>query len=211
VSFASPAEPFAVRPPETRWRTIDIVVVAVVAVAFGVVFWAWGLVWIALDPVFAAVKPLQYLISGVWLLPAVVCPLIVRKPGAAVFGEVVAALVPVALGTPWGLDVVLSGFVQGAGAELVFAFTLYRAWGLPVALFAGAGAAVGEAIHDLVLYREYFESLATVAGAGIGLFLAGIVISMLVSGVLIAGLGGWLLVRALRQTGVLEAFPSSET
>ena len=25
-----------------RWRTIDIVVAAVIAVAFGVVFWFWG-------------------------------------------------------------------------------------------------------------------------------------------------------------------------
>ena len=25
-----------------RWRTVDIVVVALLAVAFGVVFWAWG-------------------------------------------------------------------------------------------------------------------------------------------------------------------------
>ena len=31
--------------PDTRWRTRDIVVAAVIGVAFGVVFWVWGLVW----------------------------------------------------------------------------------------------------------------------------------------------------------------------
>jgi ABC-type thiamin/hydroxymethylpyrimidine transport system permease subunit len=31
---------------------------------------------------------------------------------------------------------------------------------------------------------------------------------MLLSGLLVAGVGGWLLVRTLRQTGVLETFPS---
>ena len=31
--------------PDTRWRTRDIVVAAVIGVAFGVVFWAWDLVW----------------------------------------------------------------------------------------------------------------------------------------------------------------------
>ena len=30
------------------WRTIDIVVTAVLGVAFGVVFWAWGLVFSAI-------------------------------------------------------------------------------------------------------------------------------------------------------------------
>ncbi len=181
-----------------RWRTVDIVVAAVIGVAFGVVFWAWGLVWATADPLFAAVKPAQYVISGVWLLPAIVAPLIIRKPGAAIFAEVVAASVSAMLGSIWGLDAVLSGFVQGAGAELVFAFTLYRGWGLPVAMLAGAGAAIGEALHDLPVYFP----TATVE------FQAAVVVAMLLSGVLVAGVGGWLLVRTLRQTGVLESFPS---
>ncbi|MGZ3631885.1 MAG: ECF transporter S component [Candidatus Limnocylindrales bacterium] len=183
-----------------RWRTLDIVVTAVIGVAFGVVFWAWGAVWGASDPLFAAVKPLQYLISGVWLLPAVIAPLIVRKPGAALFAELVAASVSAVLGSLWGLDVLLSGFVQGAGAELVFAFGLYRAWGLPVALLAGGGAAIGEALHDLPIYYPSPQF-------GLDFQLA-VAAAMLVSGVLIAGLGGWYLVRALRGVGVLESFPS---
>lgn len=183
---------------QARWRTVDILVAAVIGVAFGVVFWAWGFVWTAADPVFAAVKPIQYVISGVWLMPAIIAPLIIRKPGAAIFAEVVAAAVAALLGSVWGLDSVLSGFVQGAGAELVFAFTLYRGWGLSVAMLAGAGAAVGEALHDLPVYypTQPVE------------FQVGVVVAMLLSGVLVAGLGGWLLVRTLRQTGVLESFPS---
>lgn len=193
------ASSFGVMDPGARWRTVDILVTAVIGVAFGVVFWVWNFVWSATDPAFAAVKPAQYVISGIWLLPAVVAPLVVRKPGAALFAELVAATVSAVLGSIWGLDTMLSGFVQGAGAELVFAFTLYRAWGLPVALFAGAGAAVGEALHDLPVYYP----TATVE------FQVAVVVAMLLSGVLVAGLGGWLLVRTLRQTGVLESFPST--
>ncbi len=184
--------------PSTRWRTIDIVVTAVIAVAFGVVFYAWGTVWESAKPAFAAFKPAEYIISGVWLMPAVIAPLIVRKPGAAFFAEVVAASVSALLGAYWGLDVVLSGFVQGAGAELIFAFALYRNYGLAVAVLAGVGAAVGEALHDLPIY---YAAEATD-------FLAAVTVFMLISGALIAGIGGWLLVRALRQTGVLETFPS---
>ena len=67
--------------PDTRWRTRDIVVAAVIGVAFGVVFWVWGLVWygpfVALDAVF---PPLRDLFYAVWLVPAVLAPLVIRKP-----------------------------------------------------------------------------------------------------------------------------------
>jgi len=181
-----------------RWRTIDIVVTAVIGVAFGVVFWAWNAVWGWADPWFTAAKPAQYLISGVWLMPAVIAPLIVRKPGAALFAELVAASVSALIGTVWGLDVLLSGFVQGAGAELVFAFGLYGRWGWVSAALAGAGAAIGEALHDLPIYYPTFSVDFRIA----------VTVAMLISGVVVAGIGGWLLVRALRQTGVLEAFPA---
>jgi len=82
-----------------RWRTIDIVVAAALAVAFGVVFWAWNTVWEATKPVFVAAPPAQYIISGVWLIPAVLGGLIIRKPGASLFTELVAATVSAILGS----------------------------------------------------------------------------------------------------------------
>lgn len=189
----------AARPAE-RWRTIDIVVAAIIGVVFGVVFWFWSAyVWSGLDVVFQAAKPAEYIVSGVWLMPAVVAPLIIRKPGAAVFAELVAAVVSAIIGGPWGLDVILSGFVQGAAAELVFAFGMYRSWGLVAAGQAGAAAAVGEAVHDIVIYYPSGQF-------GLDFQLA-IAIVDVVSGVLIAGLGGWLLVRAVRRAGVLQSFP----
>ena len=116
--------------PDTRWRTRDIVVAAVIGVAFGVVFWAWNLAYAAAEPVFAAAPPLRDLMYGVWLMPAILAPLVIRKPGAALFAEMVAAGVSALLGSQWSVDTLLSGFLQGAAAELVFAFTLYRSYGL---------------------------------------------------------------------------------
>src|SRR5829696_7251109 len=89
-------------PSGTRWRTVDIVVTAVIGVAFGIVFWAWGLLWTGLDAAFTAFPPGQAVMYGVWLLPAVLAPLIVRKPGAALFAETVAAIVSALLGAQWG-------------------------------------------------------------------------------------------------------------
>jgi len=185
----------------TSWRLVDIVVAAVVAVAFGVVFWAWGFLWTASAPAFAAFPPLQYVISGVWLMPAVLVPLIVRKPGAALFAEVVAASVSALLGSVWGLDTLLSGFAQGAAAELVFAFTLYRLWSPPVAVLAGLAAAVGEWLHDIPLY---YPAAAFEFQLALGAF-------MLVSGGLIAGVGSWVLLHALAETGVLQPFAAGRS
>ncbi|HYM84679.1 MAG TPA: ECF transporter S component, partial [Candidatus Dormibacteraeota bacterium] len=103
----------------TRWRTRDIVVTAVIAVVFALVFWVWDTIWGPLDGVFAAAPWAKDLLYAVWLVPAVLAPLIVRKPGAAIFAEMVAAGVSAILGSAWGPDVLLSGFVQGAAAELV--------------------------------------------------------------------------------------------
>jgi energy-coupling factor transport system substrate-specific component len=181
-----------------RWRTVDIVVVAVLAVAFGVVFWAWSAyVWVWLKPLG---EPWEYVISGMWLMPAVVAPLIVRKPGAALFAELVAAVVSVLLGSQWGLDTLLSGFVQGAGAELVFGFVMYRNFGIIVALIAGAGAGIGEALHDIPVYFPTYAANLQVGIAGLEIL----------SGAAIAGIGGWLLVRSLRRTGALQAFPQGQ-
>ncbi len=180
----------------TTWRVVDIVVAAVLGVAFGVVFWQWGVVWAFLFT--TPTNPLAYIVSGVWLVPAVLGMLIIRKPGAALFTETVAGLVSALLGSVWGLDTVLSGVMQGAGAELVFAATLYRSFGLPVALLAAAGAAVAEWLHDRWFY---WPGLAFDLQLAYGLF-------MLISAVGFAGLGSWLLTRALARTGVLSPFPS---
>ena len=181
---------------DQRWRTMDIVVAAALAVAFGVVFWAWNGVWEATKPVFAAVTPAQYAISGVWLIPAVLGGLIIRKPGASLFTELVAATVSAILGSQWGLDTLLSGAIQGAAAEFVFGATLYSRWTLTTALAAAAAAAVGEWLHDMPVY---YAALSLDQQLAIGVF-------MVISAVVIAGLGSWILMRSLVQTGVLAQF-----
>lgn len=186
--------------PETGWRTQDIVVASVIAVAFGVIFWAWNLLWGAVTPAFLVFPPAQNLLYGVWLIPAVLGALVIRRPGAALFTELLAAIVSALLGSLWGLDAILSGFMQGAAAELVFAFTLYRVWNLPVAVIAALAAAAGAWVHDVVVI---YAALTFDAQLLIGAF-------MVPSAVLIAGLGSWLLQDSLAQTGVLAGFPSGQ-
>lgn len=182
--------------PREGWRTVDIVVAAVIAVAFGVVFIAWNAVYAATEPFFAALPPAQALMYGVWLMPAVLVGLIVRRPGAAFFGGFVAAAVSVLLGSPYGGDAVISGAIQGGGAELGFAIGLYRSWTLPFAALAGALAGLAAAIHDVVLYYP---------DTGVD-FWTIYAVATVASGVVVAGVGGWFLLRALVATGVLGMF-----
>lgn len=184
--------------PETRWRTRDIVIAAVIGVAFGVVFWAWGVIWSGpLDVALAFAPPLKDLGYAVWLIPAVLAPLIIRKPGSALFAEMVAAGVSAFLGSVWGVDTLLSGFVQGAAAELVFAFTLYRLWGFPVLAVAAVASAAAAWIHDWALYYADTD-LAVQVVRGIAMAISAVV--------LVAG-GSVALHRSLKRAGVLEGFP----
>ena len=179
-----------------RWRTVDIVLGAALAVAFGAVFQAWNLLWTAVSPAFVGVPPLQGFMYGVWLLPAVLVPLVIRRPGAALLGEGVAAVASALFGAPWGLLTIVYGLMQGGAAELVFAMGLYRRWGLPTCLLAGAAAGAAAVLLDLV---SFYPDWA----ANYQLLYAALVIP---SAAIVAGLGGWLLVRALARTGVLGAF-----
>jgi energy-coupling factor transport system substrate-specific component len=190
--------PALAAPAETRWRTRDIVVAAVIGVAFGVVFWVWNLWWEGpIKVLFSFAPPLRDLAYAIWLVPAVLAPLVVRKPGAALFAEMVAAGVSAILGSQWGVDTLLSGFVQGAAAELVFAFTLYRAWSYPVLAIAAVASAAAAWIHDWVLYyADVDPGVQLVRGA-----------LMAVSAVVLVAAGSVALHRALKRSGVLDGFP----
>lgn len=182
-----------------RWRVIDIVVASVLAVASGMVFVLWNVASNPISAPLGAVLPgLNALVGGGWLFAGVLTGLVIRKPGAALYGELVAAALSALVGNQWGVLTLESGLVQGLGAELVFAVFLYRRWGLPVAALAGAVAGLAMAINDLILWypgsAAAFAVVYTVAGFA--------------SGALIAGVLSWLVVRALARTGALSRFES---
>ena len=124
--------------------------------------------------------------------------LIVRKPGAALFAEIVAATLSALLGAQWGPLTIESGIVQGLAAELVFLAFLYANWRVYVAILAGAAAGLACALNDLVLWY---------AGADTA-FAIIYTISSTISGAVFAGLLPWLLTRALAATGALDRFAS---
>lgn len=178
------------------WRVTDIVTASVLAVAFGVLFWAWGLLWAAAGPAFVAFPPAQAVMYGVWLMPAVVAPLIIRKPGAALFTELVAATLSALLGSQWGVTTLVYGVTQGIAAEVVFLVTGYRVFNKSVAVIAGASAGVAAAILDRALFYPEWNAVWT----------SSYVVLVALSAAAIAGWYGYLLVWRLRKAGALEGF-----
>jgi energy-coupling factor transport system substrate-specific component len=180
-----------------RWRVVDIVVGAVLAVAVGFVFMAWNVGYIGPSALLAPLLPgLQGLLNGPWMLAGPLVGLVIRKPGAALYGELVAAVASALVGNQWGFTTVISGLVQGVGAEIVFALVLYRVFRWWIAVLAGAAAAVGGAVYDLTGY--YAGSTPAFAATYLATSAA--------SGAVLAGLLAWILVRALAMTGALERF-----
>jgi energy-coupling factor transport system permease protein len=184
-----------------RWRTVDIVVTAVLGVAFGVVFWAWNLLWAATGTAFTLFPPAQAFMYGVWLLPAVVAPLIIRKPGAALFAETIAAIVSALLGAQWGAQVVLYGLLEGLAGELGYAVFRYRRFGWLQALLSAVFAGAMAAVLDLVYWYP----------AWTGGWKVTYVLVVIASTVVVCGIGGMALVRALARTGALSSFAAGRT
>ncbi|MFL6088607.1 MAG: ECF transporter S component [Aeromicrobium sp.] len=181
------------------YRTIDLVTITTLGVVFGVIYWGWGKLFEPLSGLAVfSFPPSSGLLAGPWLMAGVLGGLIVRKPGAAFATELVAAAVSTVVigGTQWGLSVFASGFFQGLGAELVFLAFMYRRFSLGVACLAGAVAAAFESVYEWYSYWTdwHFDYKLMYLGF------------FVVSGVVIAGIGSWLLVRALAKTGVLDAF-----
>lgn len=183
-----------------RWRVVDIVVASVVGVAAGLIFLLWNIGYLGpkalLDPLLPG---LQGLLDGPWLFAGVLGALIVRKVGAAIYVETLAAVVSALVGNQWGGFLTIeAGLVQGLGAEIVFLLFFYRRWNLPVAILAGAGAALFGGVNNLVLWF---------AGAD-ALFVTVYLASTVLSGAVIAGALSWVVARALAATGALDRFPA---
>lgn len=183
-----------------RWRVVDIVVASVLGVACGVIFWLWSIGYQAPKALLVPLLPgLQGLLDGPWLFAGVLGALIIRKPGAALYTETLAAVLSAFIGNEWGGFLTIeAGLVQGLGAEVIFLIFFYRVWTLPVAVLAGAGAAVFGAVNNLLLWYPGADATFTVV----------YLISSTVSGAVIAGALSWVLARGLAATGALDRFAS---
>lgn len=178
------------------WKTRDVVVAAALAVPLGIL-WSlgWGYVWSAGR---AVLPELGFVLDGFYVVAGVLVGYIVRRPGAALLGEMLASLIEIPL-TPFGAIVLWLGFLQGIGVEAIFAATRYRNWSLPVLLLAGA-------VGALLPYFGYTYITTSTLSLSIDIQILRIALKI-VGGMIFAGLAGKLIADALAKTGVLNNFP----
>jgi energy-coupling factor transport system substrate-specific component len=181
------------------WTTRDIVVTAAIAVASGIAFILFD--WFYSVAQGVGGNFVGNALAGFWLIGGLLVPYIVRKPGSALFGELVASLVEASF-NPWGAIVIISGLLEGAGSEAVFLATGYRNFSAKLMATAGAvGAAVFFVTQPLWTQGYYKLELPTIAAFFVLRTLSGAVLA----GLLAKGIGD-----ALVPTGVLDSFPIAE-
>ncbi|MBA2942849.1 ECF transporter S component [Paenibacillus sp. CGMCC 1.16610] len=173
-------------------KLTDILVTIVIAAVFGVIYRIWGPMYDLLKPIGLHAEQLSY---GMWFMAATFAFLVIRKPGVALLAEVAAATIEALFGGSWGVSTLAYGILQGLGAELVFAFFLYRRANVGVTVLASFASAALSLLVDK--YYGYIDQLTFWNYClFIGLRLAGSAI--------IAGVFAYYLAKALARTGVLN-------
>lgn len=197
-STAKTARAYSQAPASKQWRVVDYVVTAVLGIGVGLIFWVLALSWKVLELGFQAFPPSIGLIAGLWVLAGPLAGAIIRKPGAALLCELIAAIVEAVLGSHFGATVLLSGLIQGLGAELIFAAFGYRKFNLWVTSLAGLLAAAFMSVSENIMYNAEWQFGYQAAYA----------VCAIISGVVISGIGAWFAYRAIAKTGALSAFAS---
>lgn len=181
-----------------NWRIVDIVVASVLGVACGLVFFVWNTVGYAWFQAMDALTPgLGGIATGIWLIGGVIGGLVIRKPGAALYVELIAAIVSTLLGSQWSISTVYSGLAQGIGVEIILAIFLYRRFGLGVAMLGGMAAGWGAFVLELFTSGNLGKTLQ---------FNIIYFFTLSISGAILAGAVGFFVVKALAKTGALDRF-----
>lgn len=108
----------------SKWNVKSIILIALIGIIMGVVYtygfnWAFNLIKIALLPTgFAPVTDTVF--TGLWLIAAPLAIYFVPTPGSGTIGELLAAVVEMAIGGQWGAATLISGILQGLMNEVGF-------------------------------------------------------------------------------------------
>ena len=175
---------------------------AALGVACGLVFWGFNFAYAWLSPLIGGILPgLASVLHPLWYFSGTLAVIILRKPGAAIYVNLVGSAAEMLLGNQFSVGFVFaSAALQGLFAEIPFMVTRYRVYNLPISVVSGALVALEYGVY-LMLFR--YQGVAFLSARGIVHM-----VSELVGGVLIAGVMSWYLYRAIAATGALDRFAS---
>jgi len=180
-----------------RFTLKDLVLIVVLGVVFGFLYWALVQAWTGLSILLGPAGDLaQHVLLGGWLLVAPIAVAIVRTRFAGILAEVLASVIEVVfLGSAVGPMLILAAAIQGAGSELPFAVRRYSSFGWGSYALSGLLGAGFVFIFSAFRFGWYGQDL----------FFIRLVIQ-LASGVILGGLLAKVIVDALAKTGVVDNY-----
>ncbi|MBR2208232.1 MAG: ECF transporter S component [Synergistaceae bacterium] len=137
-----------------NYKLKDVLMIAVCAVLFGVIFlgatYAGGMLYGLLAP-FGLASLGYEPFYGIYFLGGAFALYVMRKPGAGIIAEILGAVIETLLGNFFGPIIILSGFVQGFGFELVIALKKYKKFDIVTLIEASVCCSVLTLIYNLII------------------------------------------------------------
>ena len=180
-----------------RFTLKDLVLIVVLGVVFGFLYWALVQAWTGLSILLGPAGDLaQHVLLGGWLLVAPIAVAIVRTRFAGILAEVLASVIEVVfLGSAVGPMLIVAAAIQGAGSELPFAVRRYSSFGWGSYALSGLLGAGFVFIFSAFRFGWYGQDLFFIRLA-----------IQLASGVILGGLLAKVIVDALAKTGVVDNY-----
>jgi energy-coupling factor transport system substrate-specific component len=135
----------------------EFVFIVVIGAALGVAWGAYTLFFGIVAPLLK-VFMLDGILSGPWLVGSVFFGYIIRKPGSAILGETVAAIIETVLSS-WGIGSVIYAVAQSVPVECLFLILRYRVWNVGTICLAGVLAGAGNYALNVLWFQYYKFSL----------------------------------------------------
>lgn len=173
----------------------EIVFIAIMGAAMGIGWWAYTFVNDILSPMLKLLA-IDGLLSGVWLMGGTFFGYIIRKPGSALLGEIMAALVQGFI-SRWGISSLIYALAQGIPVELFFLLCRYKKWNYITMIIAGILAAFFGFMLTFFWY-QYFKLSLTFNLLELS--------SSIVSGIVFAGILSKVIADKLLKAHVLNQF-----
>ncbi len=137
-----------------NWKLKDILMIAICAVVFGVIYLGCtdvgGLISSVLTPL--GMGSLSYEpFYGIYFMAAAFAVYVIRKPGAGLIAEILAAIIETLMGNFFGPIIILSGLVQGLGFEAIIALKKYKKYDRMTMIEGAILCSVFTMIYNLIV------------------------------------------------------------
>ncbi len=187
-----------------RYTTLDLVIIAVLGVVFGVLNTPFGVLFQFLQSTFG---PAGQALFAPWAIGMALTTFIVRKPGAGFLNGLINGLFRVLSGNPAGLVNLGWGFALGLGVDIGFAIDTYvlRGGGRFTWLTAVLAGGIATGLSYLVSVVAY-----DYASAGMTVLLLSW-LGQAVAGAVESGLVALAIGKILEQSGMLKSFAAGRS